>query len=140
MEKNNICTQNGFDVHSIRVCHEDTIHIRTYICTYTYVYICTHLLFLLCKQQIMIKITDTMIITIIPSMAAPAITAIFVSPKNLCNIVIYVLMYGTAQFKLDICTRVRRESLDRFVGQLTSVTRTHTLELKIRSSTRVMHS
>ena len=49
------------------------------------------------------------------------------------------LSYGTAQFKLDICTCVLGESLDRFVGQLTSFTRTHNLELKIRSSTRVIH-
>ena len=40
-------------------------------------------------------------------------------------------LYGIAQFKLDICMRVLGESLDRFVGQLASVTRTHNLELKI---------
>ena len=34
-------------------------------------------------------------------------------------------MYGTAQFKLDICTRVLVQSLEKFVTELTSFPSAH---------------
>ena len=64
-----------------------TMRIFVNLVTYSYEYVATYIILLLLrKQQMMIEITDTMIITtIIPPMAAPAITATLLSPKILHN-------------------------------------------------------
>ena len=48
--------------------------------------------------------------------------------------------YGTAQFKLDIFTRVLVESLERFGMKLASCARAHNSSGAIRSSRRVIRS
>ena len=48
--------------------------------------------------------------------------------------------YGTAQFKLDICTRVLVELLKRFGVKLASCAQAHNSSSAIRSSRRVIRS
>ena len=43
-------------------------------------------------------------------------------------------VYGTAQFKLDICTRVLVESLERFGVKLASCAQVHNSSSEIQSS------